>query len=247
MNSRKKILLILISILLFVSCNNEVVVVYDISKERFQREVAAYDAKYEKYLIIDTRTEAEYRNGHIVDALNYSLTDLNTRFYEIEDLKNVRTYVYGNTADESFAVAKYLGQHGYKTILNCAGVNEAEYEFVMYHPVRLPHGFEIAKNFSYQLFDYRTKIIHDQYTIPNANFLAYPNIEDLLDAVTYATGYVVFSTNVKHAKECAAKLVDYGFRNVYYCIDNILDYPKYFEYTERQLEVDETSNETPAP
>ena len=73
------------------------------------------------------------------------------------------------------------------------------------------------------------------------------NIEDLLDAVAYATGYVVFSTNVKHAKECAAKLVDYGFRNVYYCIDNILDYPKYFEYTERQLEVDETSNETPAP
>jgi rhodanese-like protein len=236
MKNIKPILLSVLIIVLFISCSNEIIVVYDISKERFQRELATHNAKYEEYLIIDSRSEQAYLAGHLPDALNYNIEHIKKNFSEIEDLKELPTYVYGKNLDESFAVAKYLGQHGYKKIFNCMGTDEAKYDFVMYHPVRLRHGFELAKKEEYQLVDYRIKSSHDQYKVPNVIFLPYPNIDKLLNVIRYNHGYVVFSTSSLHAKECAELLVHYGFHNVYYCVDNIVYYPEYFEYNERQLD-----------
>lgn len=226
----------LFGFLLFVSCNNDVVIVYDISKERFEREIEANDEKYEKYIIIDARPENEYLNGHLAGAMNYNLDVLETRFSEIEDLKNIRTYVYGNNSEESFEVAKYLGEKGFKTILNCAGLDEAEYPFVFYNPIRLKRGFQIAKDNNYQLVDYRIRGLREQYAVENSKFLLYPNIDQLLTTINYSSGYVVFSNNVKYAEECAVELASNGFRNVYYCVDNIADYPEFWEESKKPIE-----------
>ncbi|MEL3907716.1 MAG: rhodanese-like domain-containing protein [Treponemataceae bacterium] len=233
MNKIKNIFLVF-SILLFVACNNEIVVVYDISQERFDQELVTNNANNEKYIIIDTRPEHEYLNGHLFGAMNYNIKILKTRFYEIEDLKNIRTYVYGNNSEESFKVAKYLGEQGFKTIFNCAGLDEAEYPFVFFNPVRLKRGFQMAKENNYQLVDYRRHTAREKNMVKNSNFILYPNIDQLLNVINYSSGYVVFSANVKNATECAAELSSYGFKNVYYCVDDIANYPEFWRQSKKE-------------
>lgn len=223
-----------------VSCSTDVIIVYDISQERFEKEVAALEKEHLKYLIIDTRSEKEYKKGHVIDALNYPQKTFAGKFSELEDLKDVPTFVYGYDADESFKVAKYLAQHGFVKIFNCMGTEETTYDFVNYSPMRLPSGFKLASAMGYQLVDYRTALSRLEYNVPNSNFIPYPNIDRIINSVNYANGYVTFSVNLTNARECAQELSKYGFKNVYYCIDSILDYPDFYEFTARKLDTGET-------
>ena len=218
-----KALYVLVFFVLF-SCTRKIVIVYDISQERFERQTKK---QFGKFLIVDSREEAEYLSGHILDALNYPLSTIKERLVEISDYKTVPVYVYANKLDESFKAAKILCENGFKVVYNCEGLNERTYQLSRYHPIRLKTGFSLAKEKNFQLVDYRTPPSQEKHAVESANFVPYPNLDKIINSINFSNGYVIFSSNITHARECAKEFLSYGFVNVYYCIDNILDYPEY--------------------
>lgn len=224
----QKIFSMLFALSVFISCSTDVIVVYDISGDRFTRLVEKQWQNFSKFLILDVRTEEEYLEGHFYDALNYPVSDVEKRYKEIEDYKTLPIYIYGRTADQSFKAAKVLAENGFTQIYNCEGTEETEYTFYTYNPIRLKAGFALAHERGFQLVDYRTQAGRTTCPVPEANFITFPNLDEIINAIDYSEGYIIFSTNITHARDCAREFTEYGFKNVYYCIDNILEYPEYF-------------------
>lgn len=92
----KKVLLILVLILMLCGCDNIENDVYDIMKEK-------------EHIIIDVRTEEEYEDSHIKDAINIPYDELDE---EIDlDLDKV-IFVYcksGGRSKVAFNILKDLG------------------------------------------------------------------------------------------------------------------------------------------
>lgn len=220
--------LLTIFVFLFFSCSDDIVVVYDISQTRFLNLVQEHVDNYDKFLILDIRESIEYVGGHVLDALSYPLSTLENRYTEILDYKNFTIYVYGNDVDESYMAVEFLAKKGFKFLYNCEGVHEADYDLYYHNPIRLKTGFALAKEKSFQLVDYRNISHHNDFPVLGANFVEYPNLDQIINSIDYAEGYVIFSRNINDARSCAAEFINYGFTEVYYCIDDIMKYPEYF-------------------
>lgn len=221
-----RILLVLI-LFLPLSCTSEVVVVYDISQERFFEMLEDCEKNNYPYLIIDVRSENEYKLGHIDEAINYPANRILLHTDEFLDFANEIVFVYGHSLNESFKSAELLVEQGFKRLYNVTGFDEATYPLVQHQAIRLVEGFALAREMDYALVDYRSAVSHEAYYVPNTVFVRFPDLV-IENTVPFSEGYVVFSTSKRSAKECAKELLDCGFNNVYYCLDNIINYPEYF-------------------
>jgi rhodanese-related sulfurtransferase len=72
-------------------------------------------------LFIDTRTEAEYKEGHILDALHIPLGDLERRASELNKYKDRPLIAYCRSGHRSASAGGKLKKLGFETVHNLGG------------------------------------------------------------------------------------------------------------------------------
>ncbi|MDU0946680.1 MAG: rhodanese-like domain-containing protein, partial [Anaerococcus vaginalis] len=72
--------------------------------------------KKEDYLVIDVRSEEEYKEGHVKHAINIPLDDADKRISEISDYKEKNVVTICNTGKKSSEMAKKLVDAGFKNV-----------------------------------------------------------------------------------------------------------------------------------
>ena len=94
------------------------------------------DKKKDEVIIIDVRSSEEYKAGHIPNAININVDELEGRLNEIEDYKNKPIITYCNSGKKSGKAAEILVNNGFQDVTNAQGVKEFQYDLVHYEDVR---------------------------------------------------------------------------------------------------------------
>ena len=94
------------------------------------------DKKKDEVLIIDVRSSEEYKAGHIPNAININVDELEGKLNEIEDYKNKPIIAYCNSGKKSGTAAEILVNNGFQDVTNAQGVKEFQYDLVQYEDVR---------------------------------------------------------------------------------------------------------------
>ena len=113
----------------------------------------------DKILIIDVRPEAEYRAGHIENAINMLSDTIADNLAAIEPWKNMPIIVYCNTGKRSAAAAEVLTKNGFKEVYNAAGVKQYEYNLVTYTDILPADLLKMQQDPNTILVDYRPQDI----------------------------------------------------------------------------------------
>ena len=123
----KKILFLILISLVLVGCSSveeSVKVESILMKEVYN--ISENIEKYPEYVILDVRSIEEFRSGHIKNAVNLPLPNIN----EIEIPKDKKIIVYCRSGSRSLTAAGELQKLGYKYIYNMGGILDWEYKLV---------------------------------------------------------------------------------------------------------------------
>jgi len=70
------------------------------------------------HLLLDVRTDGEYRDGHIADSLLIPVQELEERLTEIEEWKDQTVLVYCRSGNRSRSASDILEEAGFMNIIN---------------------------------------------------------------------------------------------------------------------------------
>ena len=82
---------------------------------------ATFMMKREDALVLDVRDTKDYASGHIVNAKNIPLAQLESRLRDLEKHKNKPVIVHCNTGSASNNAIAVLRQHGFEKVYSLAG------------------------------------------------------------------------------------------------------------------------------
>ena len=90
------------------------------------------DDKYDKDLtILEVREPKDFNNGHLLNAINIPIEDIDKRMDELRNYKSKDIIVYCNTGRKSAEVAEKLVEHGFTDVTNIVdGVSEYDFKLV---------------------------------------------------------------------------------------------------------------------
>ena len=88
--------------------------------------------KHDKDLtILDVRKTKDFNNGHLQNAINIPLEDIDKRMNELRNYKNKEIIVYCNNGRKSAEVAEKLVKNGFTDVINIVeGVSEYNFKLV---------------------------------------------------------------------------------------------------------------------
>lgn len=126
-------LLILTTILIIITgCTN--IDTNQTNDETTYVKISAIEAKEfmenEELVILDVRTEEEYRGGHIENAILLPVNDIDNKVQEIITDKDTKILLYCRSGNRSATASKKLIQLGYTNVYDFGGINSWPYEIV---------------------------------------------------------------------------------------------------------------------
>lgn len=75
----------------------------------------------EDALVLDVREDAEYKQGHLANAVHIPLGQLNQRVKELDKYRGRNVVAYCRTGNRSNTAASLLRRQGFDTVFNLAG------------------------------------------------------------------------------------------------------------------------------
>lgn len=85
---------------------------------------------HEQVIILDVRTEEEYITGHIINAINIPVDDIEERINELKN-KDEIILVYCKSGRRSVIACEILDAYGYTNVYNMGGVVDWPYGLEM--------------------------------------------------------------------------------------------------------------------
>lgn len=76
---------------------------------------------HEDAIMLDIRSQSEFDEGHILNAIHIPLTEINNRIKEIEKHKDKPIIVSCRTGDRSATACRQLAQQGFLSLYNLEG------------------------------------------------------------------------------------------------------------------------------
>ena len=125
----KKLILILLGMLLLTACGQN----KENKQEAVYVNITAVEAKeimdsQEGYIILDTRTQEEYYEGHIPGAVLFPHEDVKAKAHVVLPDKNQLILVYCRSGRRSKLAAEDLVELGYTNIKEFGGIIDWPYE-----------------------------------------------------------------------------------------------------------------------
>lgn len=127
----KKLWILMIAVMMLTACSQE----KGLNKEAVYQNITAREAKQimdseKDYIILDTRTQEEYDQGHIPGAILIPDTEILARAEEILTDKDQLILVYCRSGRRSKLASADLAALGYTYILEFGGIIDWPYETV---------------------------------------------------------------------------------------------------------------------
>jgi rhodanese-related sulfurtransferase len=125
----KKLILLLLAVMMFTACGQDT----ENNQEAVYMNITAEEAKQimdseEGYIILDTRTQEEYDEGHIPGAIVIPHDEITDRAEEELPDKDQLLLVYCRSCRRSKLAAEALVELGYTNIKEFGGIIDWPYE-----------------------------------------------------------------------------------------------------------------------
>lgn len=125
----KKLIFLLLTVMLLTACgqttqNDQKAVYVNITAEKAKQIM---DTE-ESYIILDVRTQEEYDEGHIPNAVLIPDTEIKARAEEVLTDKNQLILIYCRSGRRSKLAAEILMELGYTNIKEFGGILDWPYE-----------------------------------------------------------------------------------------------------------------------
>lgn len=177
-------------------------------------------------LIIDVRSAEEYEAGHIPNAINIFVDEIENRLSKIEDYKDKPIILYCNTGNKSGQAAEILAKKGFKDVTNAQGVKKFEYDLVHYDDIR-GAAFQtlIDEKKDIILVDVRpAKQVKKEGMIDGAINVPFDAVEENLDKLPKDQTIALYCNTGTKSAEAAKQLEDFGYGNVINAIEGVKEY-----------------------
>ena len=92
--------------------------------------------KKEECLVIDVRSEEEYKEGHVKFAINMPIDTFADNLSSIEEWKDRAVITVCNTGKKSGEAADILVENGFTDVTNAEGVKDGVYNLVTWGNIR---------------------------------------------------------------------------------------------------------------
>lgn len=178
-------------------------------------------------LIIDVRSNEEYREGHLANAINIPVDEIEARMAEIEDFKEKPVVVYCNTGKKSADAGEKLVAAGFQDVSNGTGVKEFEYPLYTHTDIRAAQFLEMMKDPDVVIVDYRPEKMYKEGHIENAIHIDLEKVPENLDKLPKDKKIVFYCNTGTQSLKGADALMKEGYTDVY----NVIEGTKEFEYT----------------
>ncbi len=216
------ILFVILICLLFFNCT-ETVIVQDIRGSKLDE--LNIEGEKDSVLIIDSRTNSEYKVKHIKNAINIPKDEIKYRLNEINDKKDKTIIVYAKTNDESFKAAKILAHYGFTKILNAEGIEQYTYDLIMYNSIRGPKFEKMMTEKNTIIVDCRSTRAFYISHIEGAISIPFMNLEENLDKLPKHKTILLYDSVGTAASRAAKELSMLGYIDIYASIDGVNNYP----------------------
>lgn len=184
------------------------------------------DKKKDEVIIIDVRSSEEYKAGHIPNAININVDELENRLNEIEDYKNKPIITYCNTGNKSGKASEILVNNGFQDVTNAQDVKEFEYDLVQYEDVR-GAAFQtfIDENKDTVLVDVRpAKQVKEEGMIEGAINVPFDEVEDHLDQLPKDKTIGLYCNTGTKSAEVAKQLEGLGYEKIVNSIEGVKEH-----------------------
>ena len=184
------------------------------------------DKKKDEVIIIDVRSSEEYKAGHIPNAININVDELESKLDELEDYKDKPIIAYCNSGKKSGDAAEILVNNGFQDVTNAQGVKEFEYDLVQYEDVR-GKAFQsfIDDNKDIVLVDVRpAKQVKEEGMIKGAINVPFDEVKDHLDQLPKDKTIALYCNTGTKSVEVAKQLESLGYENIVNSIEGVKEY-----------------------
>lgn len=207
----------------FVFSCSKVIYVEDISGLRMSK-INTKENK-DKILVVDVRSNSEYKKGHLNYAINIPLEEIGERFSEIKDKKQKPVYLYGENDNLSFKAAELLVKNGFEKIFNAEGTGQYKYEFIYYDVIRANEIKKYQRTRNAFIVDYRTKQAYLDKHFEGAVNVPIGSINENKDIFPEDKNQmVIFYCNTGISSVWGAEeLTGMGYKNVAAVLEGILE------------------------
>lgn len=123
---KKIVILLVLGLILITGCSKDDSMRVESISMKQVYDISENIEKYPDYVIVDVRSVEEYKSGHIKNAINVPLPNID----EIDISKDKKVIVYCRSGSRSLTSAGELHKLGYKYIYNMGGILDWEYELV---------------------------------------------------------------------------------------------------------------------
>lgn len=178
-------------------------------------------------LIIDVRDASDYEKGHIANAINIPVGDVEGRINELEGYKDKNVVLYCNSGKKSATAAETLVSNGFKNVNNAQGVKDFEYDLVTYTDV---NGYDAEKLINdtsdIVIVDVREEKEYKDGHIENSINISSEEIEDRIDELNDSKDKTIllYCKSGRRSADTAKILQEKGFTKVYNSIDGVSEY-----------------------
>ena len=124
-----KKILCLMFLILICGCSNNEVDKNGVSVLMIGTEAVYSEINNDNVYIVDVREEHEYNSGHIQNAHNIPLSEIDTINKKIISLDS-KIIVYCHSGNRSNKAAEMLLEMGYTNVYDMGGINSWQYELV---------------------------------------------------------------------------------------------------------------------
>lgn len=182
--------------------------------------------KEEGILLLDVRTEDEYKASHIENGVNIPLEEVESRISEFEEYKDKPVLVYCRVGKRSAEASEILFKNGFTNVSNMEdGVEEYEYKMVKYNDITGTQ-FEkmVSENPEAIILDPRDAKDYNKGHVENAINIPLGELENRSKELDKDKMVQIYCNVGRKSAEAASILESKGFKDVYNSIDGVKEY-----------------------
>ncbi|MBF0713664.1 rhodanese-like domain-containing protein [Gemella sp. GH3] len=173
----------------------------------------------ENYILVDTRSNEDYKKGHLKYALNIPFKEFKNNVSKLEQYKDKKIIFYCHKKTMSIDAAKMLVDAGFdkENLVIAPGVKEyTDYKFEKYVNVIGEDFQQMLANEDGLVLDVRTQADYNKGHIKNSQNIDVDNLDNIVSVLPSDknTYIYVYSYNKNTATVVSQRLVELGYFNV---------------------------------